>query len=111
MSPSHPPIWFLRVIKPYSAVAALLPALVGPTAARAQLMIWFDGGPQILDGGAGDKLLVTSEDGLTYILRAADHYEELARNDLGEYTLATPAILGGRIYFRTASNLICVGEE
>lgn len=60
---------------------------------------------------AGDKLLVTNEEGATYILRAADQFEQLAVNDLAEYTLATPAILGGRIYFRTSENLICVGEK
>lgn len=60
---------------------------------------------------AGEKLLATNESGATYILNAADRFEQLAVNDLEETTLATPAILGGRIYFRTAENLICVGEN
>lgn len=60
---------------------------------------------------AGDKLVATSESGATYILKAGDRFEQLALNDLGETTLATPAIIGGRIYFRTAENLICVGEK
>lgn len=60
---------------------------------------------------AGDRLLATSESGATYILRAADRFEQLAVNDLGETTLATPALLGGRIYFRTAEHLICIGEQ
>jgi outer membrane protein assembly factor BamB len=59
---------------------------------------------------AGGLLIMTNEDGLTYVLRAADHFEILGENDLGEPNLATPAVLGGRIYFRTASNLICVAE-
>lgn len=60
---------------------------------------------------AGDKLLVTSESGTTHILRASDKYESLAVNELDERTLATPAIVRGRIYFRTAEHLICIGDR
>ena len=60
---------------------------------------------------AGGRLILTSEAGLTYVLRAADKLDVLAENDLGEPNLATPAVLGGRVYFRTASNLVCVGED
>ncbi len=61
---------------------------------------------------AGDKLLATNEASRTYILRASDQFAELAKNDLGDETvLATPAIVGGRIYFRTAENLICIADS
>lgn len=59
----------------------------------------------------GGKILVTNEDGKTYVLKAGDNYELIAENDLGEATLATPAVLDGRVYFRTASRLICIGER
>lgn len=60
---------------------------------------------------AGDKLIVTSETGTTHILRAADKFEQVAVNELNETTLATPAIVRGRIYFRTAEHLICIDDK
>ncbi|MGE3316371.1 MAG: PQQ-binding-like beta-propeller repeat protein [Planctomycetaceae bacterium] len=60
---------------------------------------------------AGGKILITNEDGKSYILQAGDRFELLAENDLGEPILATPALLDGRIYFRTASRLVCIGEK
>jgi hypothetical protein len=59
---------------------------------------------------AGDKLILINEKGLAYILQAGDKLSILAQNDLAEETLATPAVLGGRIYIRTASNLYCIAE-
>lgn len=58
-----------------------------------------------------DKILVTNEKGKSYLLKTGDKFEILAENDLAETTYATPAVLGGKIYFRTAENLICVGED
>ncbi len=59
---------------------------------------------------AGDKLIATSETGTTHILKASDKFEELAVNELNETILATPAIVRGRIYFRTSDKLFCIGN-
>ncbi|MBW8039198.1 MAG: PQQ-binding-like beta-propeller repeat protein [Planctomycetes bacterium] len=59
---------------------------------------------------AGDKLILINEKGLAYILQAGDKLSILAQNDLREEILATPAVLGGRIYIRTASNLYCISQ-
>ena len=59
---------------------------------------------------AGGKLLLVNESGVTYVLRAGDQYELMATNDLKEDVLATPAVLGGRIYVRTKQQLLCIGE-
>lgn len=59
---------------------------------------------------AGDKLILINEKGLATILRAGDVLSILAQNNLGEETLATPAVLGGHIYIRTASHLYCIGH-
>jgi hypothetical protein len=40
----------------------------------------------------------------------AIHCEVLARNDLGEPILATPALAGGRLYVRTEGHLYAFGE-
>ena len=60
---------------------------------------------------AGDRLLLTSEDGVTTILKDGPTFEVLATNHLGENVLATPAVLGGQIIFRTAEHLLCIGSE
>jgi outer membrane protein assembly factor BamB len=45
------------------------------------------------------------------VLKAAQEYELLATNPLGETSHATPAIANGRMYLRTLSQLFCIGGE
>jgi outer membrane protein assembly factor BamB len=60
---------------------------------------------------AGDgKLYLTSEDGDIFVLKAGPKYELLATNSLGEACLATPAISGGVIFFRTMGHVVAVGK-
>ena len=59
---------------------------------------------------AGDTLIATNEDGKTFLIRAADEFVLEGENDLGETVYASPALLDGRLYFRTAENVICIGE-
>ena len=54
---------------------------------------------------AGDRILLLTEEGLTFVLDAGDEYQEIASNDLGEMSLASPAIAGDAIYIRTESKL------
>ncbi len=60
---------------------------------------------------AGDKIFCASVDGDMYVIAAADRYELLAKNSLGEMCRATPAIAGGRMYVRTASHLMSIGGK
>jgi outer membrane protein assembly factor BamB len=54
---------------------------------------------------AGDRVLMLTEEGVTFVLDAADEYKEIAKNDLDEMSLATPAIAGDALYVRTESKL------
>jgi cysteine synthase len=54
---------------------------------------------------AGEKILLASQKGIVLVIRAGDVLEVLARNDLGEQIFATPAIVDGTLYVRTASAL------
>jgi hypothetical protein len=45
------------------------------------------------------------------VLGTGDHLEVLARNDLGEDISATPAVVGGVLYVRTATNLFAFGQQ
>lgn len=59
----------------------------------------------------GDRLFCISHFGEVYVLAAADRYQILARNDLGERVQSTPAVANGRVYFRTWEHLICLGQK
>jgi outer membrane protein assembly factor BamB len=61
---------------------------------------------------AGDgKIYIAGENG-TIVVLAADSPElkVLARNDMGDSCIATPAISGGSLYVRTAEKLFCVAQ-
>lgn len=60
---------------------------------------------------AGDgKLYFSAESGEVFVLRAGRSYELLARNELGETCMATPALSAGRLFFRTRTQLLALGE-
>ena len=58
-----------------------------------------------------DKILLTSEDGETYVLRAGAKHEVLGTNTLDEPTYASPAIASGNIFIRTAKHLYCIAKD
>lgn len=57
----------------------------------------------------GDRLYNTTRDGEMVVLAAAEKYRLLARFPLGERTNATPAVVHGTMYLRTASHVMAVG--
>ena len=46
-----------------------------------------------------------SEDGDAFVLNAGDRYDEIAKNSLGEMSLATPAVDADSLYIRTQTKL------
>jgi outer membrane protein assembly factor BamB len=61
---------------------------------------------------AGDgKVFASSMQGVVTVFEAGDTLKILARNDLGERIMATPAIVEGRIYVRTDKNLYAFGSK
>ena len=65
----------------------------------------FFASPVAFDG----KLLLTSEEGDTFILKAGPTHEVLRINSLGEPVYASPAIADGRIFIRGEQNIYCIG--
>jgi outer membrane protein assembly factor BamB len=72
---------------------------------------------QRLEGGVGftaspvaadGKLYITSEDGQVHVIKAGREFQSLAVNPLGEVSMATPAVSGGVLFFRTQSQVIAV---
>ncbi len=67
----------------------------------------YSGSPVLADG----KLYVTNEDGVTVVFRAGPKFELLAENDLGDYSLSSPAISDGQIFIRTSKFLYAIGRR
>jgi outer membrane protein assembly factor BamB len=61
----------------------------------------FAGAPVAFDG----KLLITSQDGDTYVLKAGPVFEILGTNSLEEWVVASLGIAGDSIYIRSQKNL------
>jgi outer membrane protein assembly factor BamB len=51
------------------------------------------------------RIYAVTEDGDTIVFEAGDRYKEIARNSLGEMSLATPAADADSLYIRTATKL------
>jgi outer membrane protein assembly factor BamB len=58
----------------------------------------------------GDRIFCPSREGDMIVLSASPTYQLLARNELGEPCHATPAVAHGRLYVRTETSLLCVGD-
>jgi outer membrane protein assembly factor BamB len=58
----------------------------------------------------GGKILLTSEDGDTFIINAGPKHEVLGSNSVGEPVYASPAIADGRIFIRGEKNLYAIGN-
>jgi outer membrane protein assembly factor BamB len=56
-----------------------------------------------------ERLFGVSTQGDVVVLAAADQFEVLARNTLGEPTHSTPAVAGGRMYIRGNQHLFSIG--
>jgi outer membrane protein assembly factor BamB len=53
----------------------------------------------------GNRIYFPDEEGKTIVIEAADEYKEIAQNDLGEMALASPAVAGNAMFFRTQKKL------
>jgi len=66
----------------------------------------YSASPVLADG----KIYVTSEEGVTTVVKAGPQFEVLAENSLADYTLSSPAISNGQIFLRTEKALWAVGK-
>ena len=67
----------------------------------------FSAAPVSFDG----KVFFTNDDGDTFVLKAGPKVEILHVNSLGERTLASPALVDGRLYIRTRQHLLAIGAS
>ena len=73
---------------------------------RIPIPATFTASPVAFDG----KILMTSEDGDTFIVKSGPKHEILGTNSVGEPVYASPAIADGRIFIRGEKNLYSIGN-
>jgi outer membrane protein assembly factor BamB len=66
----------------------------------------YSASPVLADG----RIYVTSEDGMTTVVRSGPKFEILAQNNLEDYTLSSPVFVNGQIFIRTESALWAIGQ-
>ena len=67
----------------------------------------FSASPVAADG----KIYFVSETGETIVLQSGREPVVLARNDIGERLIASPAISNGQIFLRTDDRVFCIGTS
>jgi outer membrane protein assembly factor BamB len=67
----------------------------------------YSSSPVLADG----KIYITDEDGVTSVVQSGPKFAVLAENDLGQYTLSSPAISEGQIFLRTDGFLYAIGQR
>ncbi|MGB7925883.1 MAG: PQQ-binding-like beta-propeller repeat protein [Pyrinomonadaceae bacterium] len=73
---------------------------------RVPIPATFTASPVAFDG----KILLTSEDGDTFIVKAGPKHEILGTNSLDEPVYSSPALADGKIFIRGEKNLYCIGK-
>lgn len=73
---------------------------------RIPIPATFTASPVAFDG----KILLTSEDGDTFIVKAGPKHEILGTNSVGEPVYASPAIADRKIFIRGENNIYCIGS-
>lgn len=58
----------------------------------------------------GGKILLTSEDGDTYVIKAGPDFEVIRTNSIGEPVLSSPAIANGMIVIRGKDHLFAIAQ-
>jgi outer membrane protein assembly factor BamB len=56
------------------------------------------------------KIYFTTEKGTVFVIKAGEKFELISKNPLNETIMASPAISGDLLFFRTQYHLIAVGK-
>ena len=100
----------LYMVNDMASIVTCLDAVTGRTLWQGRIGVaqreGFSASPVAIDG----KVFFTNDDGETFVLRAGPKFELLHVNQIGEATLASPALVDGHWYVRTDRNLVSIGR-
>jgi len=101
---------YLYTVNDMASIVTCLEATTGRTVWQGRLGVarreGFSASPVAVDG----KIFFTNDDGETFVIRAGPTFNLLRVNDIGERTLASPALVDGRWYVRTDRHLLAIGK-
>jgi outer membrane protein assembly factor BamB len=101
----------LYMVNDMASIVTSLEATTGKLVWQGRLGVamreGFSASPVAVDG----KVFFTNDEGETFVLKAGPAFELLRTNRLGEAVLASPALVDGTWYFRTAKNLIAIARR
>jgi hypothetical protein len=60
---------------------------------------------------ADDRIYLTADDGVTFVVKASDDFEVLAKNPLGDRVFASPAFSNGEIFIHSAKAVWCLSDK
>jgi outer membrane protein assembly factor BamB len=89
-----------------AGIATCFDAKTGKTHWSERLGGGFSASPVFAEG----KIYFQNEEGIGYVVKAGREYQLIAKNEIGDRTLASPAILDRTILIRSASALWKIGE-
>jgi outer membrane protein assembly factor BamB len=87
-------------------IASCFEADSGKRLWKVRLGKHYSGSPVLIDG----LVYFTADDGVTKVVRPGSKFDLVAENALGENCYASPAVSGGRLFFRAEKNLYCIGN-
>ncbi len=90
-----------------AGIATCVDAKTGQVHWNERLGGGFSASPVFADG----RLYFQNEEGVGYVVKAGKTYELLAKNELGERTLASYAVDDGSLFIRSAEHLFRVGKN
>ena len=90
-----------------AGVATCADAKTGQVHWNERLGGGFSASPVFADG----RIYFQNEEGVSYVLKAGKTFELLAKNELGERTLASYAVDNGTLFIRGAQNLFRIGRK
>ena len=101
---------YLYTLNDMSSIITCLNATTGETVWQERLgrprREGISASPVVVD----DKLFVTNDEGLTFVLKTGPEFELLHTNDIGARTLASPALVDGVWYIRTSRELFAISD-
>jgi outer membrane protein assembly factor BamB len=59
----------------------------------------------------GEHLLFPDDNGITWVVKASDKFEVVAKNELKDPIYASPAVSHGQLFLRTTKTLYCIGKK
>jgi outer membrane protein assembly factor BamB len=87
-------------------IASCLDAKTGKAHWTERLGGGFSASPATAEG----RIYFVSEAGVVFVIKAGTAYQLLARNELGERSLASPALIDDSIFIRTEAHLWRIGQ-